>query len=209
MILEYYNQRSAIEHPKHSRFFLFSMLKIIMISTYLSFIKTYFSKLPQRMLSEFIYGLSFIDVSITTILFIGYFTLSYYLLNGQTVGKILFNLKVVPNHFFKYPHHMEIKKMGLWSSLQRAVGTFLCYMSLGTLYYVNFLRKDGRGIADFLSHSVTLTEHEVFEEIDLRSGIIYADRYSYAPFALPAPASKSEHIIEIDFVEQPNKKSAA
>lgn len=90
-----------------------------------------------------------LETLLTTILVISYFTLSYYLFNGQSIGKTLFKMRVLSKD------HVE---MTLFESFARANGYFICLFPLSILFIIPFLTKSSRGIPDWLSRTEVVTE---------------------------------------------------
>jgi uncharacterized RDD family membrane protein YckC len=117
----------------------------------------------------FQYISNFSAVSFMTV-FITYFLTSYYLSNGQSLGKFLFNLKV-----YNKKGQLSFVDCGL-----RTLGYFTCYITGSLAFVLPFLRKDQRGLPDFFSKTyvddnivntenvTSLNEHQkLFEEDEL------------------------------------------
>lgn len=86
-------------------------------------------------------------------MFFSYFFFSYYLGNGQTLGKLIFNLKVVSSSDVT-------KQLSALDCFGRAIG----YVFINLLYFlplaINFLRQDHKGIHDFISHTHVISTDE-------------------------------------------------
>jgi uncharacterized RDD family membrane protein YckC len=75
---------------------------------------------------------------------------------GQTIGKLFFSLKVVDHDFenqSNYDEHLSFK-----ASAMRTLGYFMCYLTGGMLFLVNFFRRDTKGLPDFFSKTFTVSE---------------------------------------------------
>lgn len=77
------------------------------------------------------------------ITFFSYFILSYYLLNGKSVGKYLFSIRIVSD---KENPHLSFRQV-----IGRTLGYFLCYATIPILLGVTAIRKNRRGIPEILS----------------------------------------------------------
>lgn len=133
-----------------------NFFKLLLYSVYLEYVRTYFFQFPRSLRDSLESNLQKLDTPVTILLFVTYFMLSYYLASGKTIGKFVFGLRVVVN--------ATKNKMSLSQSLRRSFGSLLCYMSLGLFYVFNFLRNDGKGVADFFSKTQTVSDDE-FDQI--------------------------------------------
>lgn len=86
--------------------------------------------------------------------FLGYFIISLYLSDGKTLGKLIYGLKIVPAH----NHH---RAMTLSECFMRSAGLFLCQVTLFLPFLINIMRKDNKGLPDFFSGTICLSEHEI------------------------------------------------
>ena len=79
-------------------------------------------------------------------MFFSYFFFSYYLGNGQTLGKAFFKLKVGSSRNMT-------EQLSALDCFGRSIGyvfaSLLAYLPLA----LNFLRQDQKGIQDFISHT--------------------------------------------------------
>jgi uncharacterized RDD family membrane protein YckC len=90
-----------------------------------------------------------LDTLLLTITIISYFTCSYYMFNGKSVGKALFGLRV----FSKY--HKEIT---FYDSFRRALGYFTCMIPMNLLFAIPFVNKSAKGLPDWLSETEIVTD---------------------------------------------------
>ena len=97
-----------------------------------------------------------VDALTTVIIFLSYFTLSFYFSNGQTIGKKIFKLKV---------HSRFDMQISIIDSLARAIGYLICMFSLYSLFLIPFFRKDKKGIPDWFSQTFIEDESLLFSKI--------------------------------------------
>ena len=83
-----------------------------------------------------------LEFPVFTIIFCSYFALSYYMSEGKTPGKIIFDLKIATN---------DKTRLELRHCLLRSFGYFLCYLPMAVLFIIPFIRSDQRGVPDWLS----------------------------------------------------------
>ena len=109
-----------------------------------------------NILSSFFYHLSIYDqkrvyfqlpllyTALLLSVFMGYFIAAYTLGQGQTIGKLIFSLKVSGSKQ-GCPTFIE--------ALSRTIGYFFCYMTGVVLFALPYFRKDSKGIPDFISQT--------------------------------------------------------
>lgn len=112
------------------------------IWTYGVFLKNFFSSVPQHFQNILLAKLPLLEILILLIIFWGYFTYCYYMMDGQSPGKVIFNLKVT---------NEQNQPLTFKESLLRVFGYFLCYFSGAFLFLVPWLNKNQKGIPDWLS----------------------------------------------------------
>lgn len=145
----------------------FGFIKISFISSYMVFMRKYFTHLPGTAKIEILDSLGRLELPLTLTLFFGYFFTSLWLTNGRTFGKWVMGLRTIPNQFKNQP----FKKNLIWNYqtlLTRTLGYFVCYLSGMSLFAINFFRADTKGVADLISSSTTL-EEEVINKILVES----------------------------------------
>ncbi|MBL6988714.1 MAG: RDD family protein [Bacteriovoracaceae bacterium] len=109
------------------------------------FLKIVFYQFALTTQKQVISGLAGVDLLSLLIVFWGYFTLSFYLAKGQTIGKMLFNLRIISK---SDNVHQELN---FKQSAMRSLGYLVCYLSANILFIIPFLRKDRKGIPDWFS----------------------------------------------------------
>ena len=122
---------------------------------------------------------SIINLSVTTILTIGYFVVFQYMNNGQTLGKKLLKLRVVdaknqkPISIFRGLIRSTFI-LNIFSGVLNIVFLYTLsknsyFISYGTVYLIEWLfivvtvffviyRKDGRGLHDMMTNSLVIKE---------------------------------------------------
>lgn len=113
-------------------------------------------------------------------LYTSYFLYTGVVLNGKTIGKMIFKLSVVNENFIT--NHLEnTHETTMKQALYRAIGYLTCYLSFGTFFIFHLASEDNRGLPDYLSSTRTVTdewlnsmlEHKEFSAqevtIDIRS----------------------------------------
>ncbi|AYF45418.1 MULTISPECIES: RDD family protein [Halobacteriovorax] len=113
---------------------------------WLSFINNYVSNISTSpRVSTFTFQAHTTNLSLA-IMFFSYFFFSYYLGNGQTLGKAFFKLKVVSSRDMT-------EELSALDCFGRSIGyvfaSLLAYLPLA----LNFVRKDQKGVQDFISHT--------------------------------------------------------
>ncbi len=123
--------------------------------TYVNFVKAFFYQLPLVTRENVADKLSAVNLLNFLVVFCGYFLLSYYLSEGKTPGKIIFNLKV------QCPHtHSD--QLSLKTSVLRTLGYFITIPTGFTLLLIPYFRRDAKGIPDWLSDSFVMNADEEY-----------------------------------------------
>lgn len=97
----------------------------------------------------------------TTVIFFSYFTVSYYLLKGQTLGKRLFGLRVLNKSVHQTNCYNESAPT-LFQSSVRSFGHFIDYISFGFSIAFPRFRKDAKSISDILAKTDVYTSDELY-----------------------------------------------
>ncbi|MFG1516242.1 RDD family protein, partial [Halobacteriovorax sp. ZH3_bin.1] len=87
------------------------------------------------------------------IMFFSYFFFSYYLGNGQTLGKAFFKLKVVRSHAVTEP-------LSALDCFGRSIGYVFANLLFFLPLVINFLRHDQKGVQDFISQTHVISTEE-------------------------------------------------
>lgn len=94
------------------------------------------------------------------IIIASYFFFSYYLNDGRTFGKMLFNLKVYSNN--------KNSQLTVLEALSRSVSYILYSYFFYLPFIINFLRKDMKSITDYVSQTTVMSdeEHSILESLE-------------------------------------------
>ncbi len=141
--------------------FMVGMIKLSISISYAIYVQTFFDSLEFSQQVYLIHVLDSIEVFVALAVFISYFTMSFYIMEGRTVGKHLLRLRAVKNDFISDNSNTDLE-YGLKESFLRTVGYFCAYLTIGLLYALPFFRKDKRSLADLFSKSMILTNDEVY-----------------------------------------------
>ncbi len=78
-----------------------------------------------------------------------YFTLSVYLTNGLTVGKIICRIRIMS---------LVNYRVNLWHSFERAIGYAVSALEFGFGFFQYFIRSDRRTIHDRIAETIVVAE---------------------------------------------------
>ncbi len=91
-----------------------------------------------------------LDGVIMILIMISYFTCSYYIFNGQSIGKGLLKLRVISTKSHEIP---------IADAFIRANAYLFCLLPvLQFLFVIPFINKDAKGLPDWLSNTAVVTE---------------------------------------------------
>jgi len=167
-------------------FSIIALLKVAIDTSYAIFINNFLFPLNMTQKSHMIEGNMGMHISIFLIIYTTYFLYSNYTLNGQTVGKMIFKLRVVQDDYV-FEHDNLTFDPNLAQAWRRTVGYLTCYLTFGTFFVFSFMSDDKRGLPDYLSKTRTVSEewfqgmqaYKKYEQDELRIDINSLD-YSEA-----------------------------
>jgi uncharacterized RDD family membrane protein YckC len=133
--------------------FLIGLLQKAIIFSYVSFINQTLYQAPAIVRSNLTSNVTELKISTLIFTFFSYFLISYYMGHGKTIGKTVFNLRVLS-------HEGEAEELSFMESFMRTLGYTTCYVTGSFLFAIVFLRNDHRGIPDFFSQTEVITEEE-------------------------------------------------
>jgi uncharacterized RDD family membrane protein YckC len=125
----------------------------LLMASYMSYLKTFMYLMGEKSQYLLTSQMHKVELSVISVVFFGYFFLSYYMGNGKTPGKILFRLRVVPTD---NPSSL----LTLSESLKRTMGYFFCYITGFVLFALPYFNKNRDGLPDLFSSSKVLTEEQ-------------------------------------------------
>jgi len=132
-----------------------SMARSLLLYTYIKFMSKYFYALTFDV--DFLSHLYVLGNFLTITLFMGYFICCYYMGDGQTLGKLVFKLKV---------KSLRSSKLTLSESFMRSFGYLFCYLNFFLLFLIPFMTRDQKGLPDWISSTsvINLEEKKEYEE---------------------------------------------
>jgi hypothetical protein len=154
--------------PLHMRILAFGVdifsvgiIKLILSISFSIYVQTFFNELDFSQQVYLFHAMDGLEVLMSGFVFMSYFTLCYYFMEGRTFGKQLLKLRAVKSEFVKDNDNTDLH-YGLWDAFMRTSGYFCAYLTLGALYALPFIRRDKRSLADLFSSSMVLTNDEVY-----------------------------------------------
>jgi len=117
-----------------------SLARSLLLYAYLEFISKFFSSAAFDI--NFFSNLYVLGNFLTITLFMGYFMCCYYLGNGQTLGKLIFKLKVASQ---------DNPELSISECFMRSFGYLFCYLNFFILFLIPFMTKDEKGFPDWIS----------------------------------------------------------
>lgn len=124
-----------------SDFLIVIITNYFFIASFINFIKAIFFHLPTNTQLFFIHKLEIMSSLLFLTLIFSYFSIFYFVTNGQTMGKILFGLRVVSPE----------GEITLKQAMQRSASYLFCAIFGSFLLSLSFIRKDGKSLADIMS----------------------------------------------------------
>lgn len=111
---------------------------------YSACIYTYFPFLRASQKHALMDNLIRIDMAVFLLVFMAYFTAVPFLSQGKTLGKMILGLKIEAVE-------SEGELSDFTRAFLRAMGQVVAYLSIGTLFFIAYFRKDQRSLADFMA----------------------------------------------------------
>lgn len=133
-----------------------SLIKIALHLGYGIFVAEFLAPLKPEMKHALMNGNIAIHGIVFSFIYMGYFLYSNYVLNGKTLGKMATGLRVIN---MNYLHQDDSQfQLSFSNSLRRSLGYMACYLSFGIFFIFNFVSEDKRGLADYVSNSLTVSD---------------------------------------------------
>jgi uncharacterized RDD family membrane protein YckC len=150
--------------------FMVDFSSILVISaaiqtSYIMFVNEFLYSLKFQAKSALILENSPVQFSVFLLSFTAYFLYSLYVMDGQTFGKKVFNLRAIKDDFL-FDEEVEDGEITLRDSFRRTMGYLACYMSFGAFFLFSIMSEDKRGLPDYFSGTRTVSE-ELIESIKL------------------------------------------
>lgn len=119
------------------------LLNKVMINSYTLYLQTVFYHFPAEKQLELLSSLENVFLGLFSVLFVSYFTLSFYLGKGQTPGKLLFSIQVV--------NHRSDRPISFIQSIVRALGQGASCLLFFTPFIFSFIFPQWRGLHEWMS----------------------------------------------------------
>lgn len=123
------------------------------IFAYIEFVNQSLFALPFAAKANLMGNLSQMRTTTMFLSYFSYFLVSAYLFEGKTIGKSLFNLRIVSKD-------REGRELSFKESVLRAVGYTISYIMLFLPFLASAFTKNGRGLPDFLSQTEVMTDEQ-------------------------------------------------
>lgn len=123
----------------------------LLMASYISYLRTFMFMMGEKSQALLTTQMHKVEFSVITVVFFGYFFLSYYMGAGKTPGKILFRLRVVPNR-------NETELLTFKESIKRTSAYLFCYLTGFVLFAIPYFNKNKEGLPDMFSDSKVMTE---------------------------------------------------
>lgn len=130
--------------------FIIVLANYALITSYTQFIKTVFFHFPLKAQLFFVQKLNTINSVTLLSLMFSYFSIFYFSTNGKTFGKMLLGLKVKSSH----------DEMTLPEAMKRSISYIVCAMTGSFLFYLPYIRKDNKSLADLFSKTSVILDDE-------------------------------------------------
>lgn len=130
-------------------FIAIAIISKSLIHTYIYALKKVFHLFTYKQQFLIMSNLELIHIGVFSITYISYFIFNLYASNGRTLGKMIFNIRIVSQ---------DGNKITLLKSFQRSIGYYVCYLSSFLLFIIPFLKKNYLGLPDIFSKT-----HNIFE----------------------------------------------
>jgi uncharacterized RDD family membrane protein YckC len=142
--------------------FSIGVIKVLLVFSYATFISTMLTGLDFSQRYQLHKGLEFFDYFLTLCVFIGYFTGSFFIFKGKTLGKKLMKLTTVKTSYIEN-HNQTNFELTFKQAWHRTAGYLACYLTLGSLFALPFFRDDQKSLAEILSHTTVISEEEMYQ----------------------------------------------
>lgn len=126
-------------------------LKFFSLVIYLRTLGTFIGFVPIEKKENIFSNLYLLDNFLFIVLFIGYFICCFFLTNGKTLGKLLFNLEV---------KNSQGEETFFDQYLLRTFAYLFCYLNGVFLLLIPLITKSGKGIPDWISGTEVVTSIE-------------------------------------------------
>ncbi len=126
-------------------------LKFFSLILYLKTMGFFLSALPIANKQKIFTNINLLNNYLFIVIFTGYFLSCFFITNGKTLGKFLFNLKLVTS---------KEEETLLDQYLIRTFTYLFCYLNGIFLLLIPLVTKDGKGLPDWLSGTMVVYDSE-------------------------------------------------
>lgn len=133
--------------------FFIALINRVVMYTYINFLETFFYQLPISFQINVNSQIAKVNGLSMMVIFWGYFVFSYYMGEGRTPAKMLFGLKV------HTANNLETS-LSFKASVLRTAAYFICCFTGLFLIAIPFLRRDKKGLPDWISATHVMTEDQ-------------------------------------------------
>jgi uncharacterized RDD family membrane protein YckC len=126
-------------------------LKFFSLILYLKTIGFFLTALPIANKQKLFTNLNLLNNYLFIVIFIGYFLSCFFITNGRTLGKFLFNLKLVTS---------KEEETFIDQYLIRTFTYLFCYLNGVFLLFFPLFTKDEKGLPDWLSGTMVINDSE-------------------------------------------------
>ena len=134
--------------------FIIGLLQKTLVYSYITFVNETFTQAPIAVKRSLLGNVGDLRLSTLLFTFFSYFLVSYYMGHGKTIGKTIFNLRVLS-------HEGPETELSFMEAFMRTLGYTTCYATGSFLFGIVLLRKDRRGLPDMFSQTEVITEEEM------------------------------------------------
>jgi len=125
-------------------------------TSYSIFVNEFYAPISSTLKTQLMQTNSGLQVGVFMLLYMSYFFYSMYVLNGKTLGKMVFKLKTVSNDYIYEEDELE-SNLEIRQSFRRSFGYLTYFLSFGTFFIFSLLSEDKRGIPDYFSGTRTVS----------------------------------------------------
>jgi hypothetical protein len=147
------------------------------IFAYIEFVNQSLFALPLGVRANLMGNLSQMRNSTMFFTYFSYFLVAAYLFDGRTIGKSIFDLRVV--NLVE-----EGESLSFRDSLLRAVGYTISYMMLFLPFLASAFSKSGKGLPDYISQTEVMTDEQYKRylfELEIKEEVLIPQEAIVAP----------------------------
>jgi uncharacterized RDD family membrane protein YckC len=145
-----------------------SFLHSTLFAAYRVFVDSHLYFLTSSSKDNLVESVQMIEIPILFLVFLTYFTLTLYIYQGKTLGKMIMKISTIHQDFLQ--EYGELNYMlSFQQCYRRALAYAFCYLSVGTLFAVSYFTKGQRGLPDFMAQSQTILDKDLENFIQMKT----------------------------------------